>query len=74
MAVDVAEAEPQAAVGMAVRVAGMAAVVIGTALVGTVGVVAGMAAMLIGTAAVGMVKAVAGITVVTVAAGESDPQ
>jgi len=71
MAVDMAEAQ---AVGMAVEVAGMVAVVIGTALVGTVGVVAGMEAMVIGRAAAGMVKAVAGIMVVTVAAGELDPQ
>jgi hypothetical protein len=42
MAVDVAEAEPQAAVGMAVRVAGMAAVLIGTAVAGMVKAVAGI--------------------------------
>ncbi len=64
-------AEAQAA---GIAMAGMAVVVIGTALVGTMGVVAGMEAMVIGTAAAGMVKAVAGIMVVTVAAGELDPQ
>ena len=55
------------AVDMPVEVAGMAAVVIGTPLAGTVGVVAGMEAMVIGTAA-------AGIMVVTVGVGELDPQ
>ena len=55
------------AVDMPVEVAGMAAVVIGTALAGTVGVGAGMAAMVIGTAA-------AGIMVVTVGVGELDPR
>jgi hypothetical protein len=36
--------------------------------------VAGMAAVVIGTAVAGMVGVVAGIMVVTVAAGELDPQ
>ncbi len=50
-----------------VAVAGMAVVVIGTAVGGMAGGGAGMAAMVIGTAA-------AGIMVVTVGVGELDPR
>ena len=74
-------ADMAAAVGMAVLAAGMEEAVIRAALAGMalvrVGItlaLAGMAVAVTGTAVTGMVEAVIGIMVVTVVAGELDPQ